>query len=270
MDNVRYELFGKIINNININILEHGYFIGDENWRYYGVCSPFNRIYFMVAGEGRVETQNETVILEPGKMYIIPPNIKFNLICDNYIEKLYMHFSTGLFSGNDVFDGVGRCIYAEIDESWLKELISCTKSSSFADIFKCKAMLFEAVSVFLKQLSLNVGTTFAINCKYRHIYKYINENLSAALTSKKVAEALNLSYSSLIKKYKKDTGITLNSYIRNALLKKGIEKLLFTDASIKEIAFDLKFTDEFYFSRFFKKQTGLSPREYKTVNKFKV
>ena len=131
-------------------------------------------------------------------------------------------------------------------------------------------MLFEAVSVFLKQLSLNVGTTFAINCKYRHIYIYINENLNAALTSKKVAEALNLSYSSLIKKYKKDTGITLNSYIRNALLKRAIEKLLFTDASIKEIAFDLKFTDEFYFSRFFKNHIGLSPREYKAANKFKV
>jgi len=149
MDNAKYDLFGKIINNININILEHGYFKGDENWRYYGICSPFNRIYFMVAGEGRVETQNGTVILEPGKMYIIPPNIKFNIVCDNYIEKFYMHFSTGLFSGNDVFDGIGRCIYTEIDESWLKELINCAKSSSFADIVKCKAMLFEAVSVFL-------------------------------------------------------------------------------------------------------------------------
>jgi len=270
MENIKYDFFRNIINNININILEHGYYKGDESWRYYDVFSPFNRIYFMVAGEGRVETQNETVILEPGKMYVIPPNIKFNVVCDNYIEKFYIHFNAVLFSGIDLFDGIGRCIYAEIDNHWLKEFLNCAKSNSLADIFNCKAMLFEAMSVFLNQLSLDIGTTFSINFKYGQIHTFINENLSAALTSKKVAEALNLSHSSLIKKYKKDTGITLNSYIRNALLKRAIEKLLFTDASIKEIAFDLKFTDEFYFSRFFKKHIGFSPREYKAANKFKI
>lgn len=267
MDNIRFNYLTKVINNINIKVFEHGYFSGGTNWRFYNVSSFFNRIYFIVAGEGRVEIQDKKVILTPGKMYIIPPNIKFNIICDDYIEKFYMHFNAELFSGYDLFDGVDRCESAEIDESYLIELLECAKSEKLSDVVKFKSMLFQSISVFLKKLSLHFDSKLAVNYKYRSIYKLINNNLNAKLTSQDIASSLNISYSSLIKKYKKDTGMTLNSYIRNALLKKAIEKLMFTDASIKEIAFDLKFTDAFYFSRFFKKQTGFSPRDYKANNR---
>lgn len=266
MDNFKFELFAKLVNNLNIRILEHGFYKGGIEWRYFNLSSPFNRLYFMIDGEGRVETKDGTVKLLPGRMYIIPPNVRFNIVCDNYIEKFYLHFSAELFSGNDVFDGVGHCVWRPMEDAWLRTLIANAKSSSPADIAKSKSMIFSVVADFMKQLSLGFDQEFAINHKYGLVHEFIRNNLSASITSKNVAEALNLSYSSLIKRYRKDTGMTLNAYIKNALLKKAIEKLLFTDMSIKEIAYELRFTDEFYFSRFFKKQTGQSPKEYKMAN----
>jgi len=41
------------------------------------------------------------------------------------------------------------------------------------------------------------------------------------------------------------------------------KQLHLTHKSIKEIAFDLNFEDEFYFSRFFKKNVGLSPKHFR-------
>jgi len=35
---------------------------------------------------------------------------------------------------------------------------------------------------------------------------------------------------------------------------------------VKEVADDLKFVDAFYFSRFFKKHAGLSPKHYQSAN----
>lgn len=70
---------------------------------------------------------------------------------------------------------------------------------------------------------------------------------------------MNMSVSSLTKCFKVDMNCTLKGYINANLIQKSKENLLLKDLSIKEIAFQLGFTDEFYFSRFFKKQTGLPP-----------
>jgi AraC-like DNA-binding protein len=41
------------------------------------------------------------------------------------------------------------------------------------------------------------------------------------------------------------------------------ELLLTTDQSIKEISFQLGFDSIYYFSRFFKQKTGMSPSEFR-------
>ena len=50
-----------------------------------------------------------------------------------------------------------------------------------------------------------------------------------------------------MKRFKKDIGMTVNEYIRSMITKKALRQLLFTDQNIKEIAYELKFTNEFYF-----------------------
>jgi AraC-like DNA-binding protein len=40
--------------------------------------------------------------------------------------------------------------------------------------------------------------------------------------------------------------------------------LFHTQQSLKEIAFDLGFSEASYFNRFFKRETGLTPAEYRT------
>ncbi|NSW89572.1 MAG: helix-turn-helix transcriptional regulator [Firmicutes bacterium] len=51
------------------------------------------------------------------------------------------------------------------------------------------------------------------------------------------------------------------------IIHKAKEELLTSNSSIKEIAYKLKFSDEFYFSRFFKKHTGIPPSKYRIQNK---
>lgn len=52
-------------------------------------------------------------------------------------------------------------------------------------------------------------------------------------------------------------------FINESLLNEARLKLLFTEKTISEIAYELNFTTPNYFSRFFKKQTGLTPKEFK-------
>jgi AraC family transcriptional activator of pobA len=56
---------------------------------------------------------------------------------------------------------------------------------------------------------------------------------------------------------------TLTSLIAERVILEAKRELYLTAKSIKEIAFDLNYRDEFYFSRFFKKNVGLSPQLFR-------
>ena len=77
------------------------------------------------------------------------------------------------------------------------------------------------------------------------------------------ASQLSLSPDAFSKKLKKLLGKTPTKLLQERLVLEAKKQLHLTYKSIKEIAFDLNFDDEFYFSRFFKKHVGLSPKHFR-------
>lgn len=80
------------------------------------------------------------------------------------------------------------------------------------------------------------------------------------------AESLNISASYLSDLLKKETGKTAQEHIHYQIIEKAKNLLLNTNATISEISYDLGFEYPQYFSKIFKKKTGLSPLEFRTLN----
>lgn len=78
-----------------------------------------------------------------------------------------------------------------------------------------------------------------------------------------MAKDMHVSYYSLSRNFKRDTGIGIKEYLEVMLLKKAKHLLLTTDLQLQEIANELQFCDPFYFSRFFRKYEKVPPREYR-------
>ena len=64
---------------------------------------------------------------------------------------------------------------------------------------------------------------------------------------------------------KRATGVTAGHLIRQRVLTEAKRQLVFTSQPIHEIAYDLAFSDPSHFTRFFRKQTGTTPQEFRTA-----
>lgn len=93
--------------------------------------------------------------------------------------------------------------------------------------------------------------------------EFITRHYAQKIRIEDLCECANLSESNLIKLFKNNLGRTPVEYINQVRINRAKELLLHTDKHVKEIAWETGFSDEFYFSRVFKKMEGKSPRNFK-------
>jgi AraC-like DNA-binding protein len=100
-------------------------------------------------------------------------------------------------------------------------------------------------------------------------YKKIlgNEPINNKLQVQYFAEKLSLHPNYLNSVIKSKTGRTVNDWISKRALSVAKSLLINTSYSSKEIAYKLGFSEPTHFSRFFKKQTQVSPNEFRKSNK---
>lgn len=80
------------------------------------------------------------------------------------------------------------------------------------------------------------------------------------------ADRLHLSPNYFGDLIKKETGKTAQEHIQLKLMDVAKEKIFDTDKSISQIAFELGFKYPQHFNRMFKKSTGYTPNEYRSLN----
>jgi AraC-like DNA-binding protein len=97
----------------------------------------------------------------------------------------------------------------------------------------------------------------------------VEENFTREKNVSPYAGMLNINPTCLNELSKRTTGITAGELIRNRVIEE-IKKLLYaTGKSGKEIAFELGFEDPAYFSRFFRKYTGQTLKEFRQYSRKK-
>ena len=77
------------------------------------------------------------------------------------------------------------------------------------------------------------------------------------------AEKLAMTTDRLNDHVKRAAGVTAGHLIRQRVLTEAKRQLVFTNQAIHEISFDLAFSDPSHFTRFFRKQTGMTPQAFR-------
>ena len=179
------------------------------------------------------------------------------------MKHVYFHLQLCASDKIDVLGDVPEPISMSLGEDFpFDRLVKFTLSDNYVDSFMAEA----EVRRVLCELLIKNGITLAENeysPEIKAAIEYISKNLSVELGISDICEKINLAPSTLTRKFRKETGMSVGEYIDKLIMFRAERALISSDCSILEISEEFGFCDQFYFSRRFKEKYGISPREYR-------
>ena len=97
----------------------------------------------------------------------------------------------------------------------------------------------------------------------QNLKSYIEIHFKTKHSASDYADLLNISSKALAKITKTHLNKTLTALISERIIIEAKRELYLTDKAVKEIAYELGYDDEHYFSRFFKNNAAISPQVYR-------
>ncbi|WP_299766882.1 helix-turn-helix transcriptional regulator [uncultured Tenacibaculum sp.] len=148
--------------------------------------------------------------------------------------------------------------------SYINQIISEYKAKNEYkyDIIKANLMLILAyLSRSYAQLKLKNNSNS--NKVLLDFETLIEQHYRSIKLVKEYADMLHMTPQNLNRICKNITGLSASELINKKILLEVKRYLIYTDNRIEEIAFIFNFYDNSYFTKYFKKATGLTPKEYR-------
>jgi AraC-like DNA-binding protein/ferredoxin len=174
---------------------------------------------------------------------------EFHLIKERARELVVLFSRASIEGGADVqkIFGQNRDHLAEIDHFHTLDELSAYLTSIF---YRFVGYVFD-----FDQFEHNDIIHKAVN--------YLRENFSEKVTLEDLASHVCLSRSYLSAIFKAELGLTFSDYLNSMRVEKSKELLLNPKLSLAEIACQVGYTDQSYYTKVFARQTGISPGQFR-------
>jgi AraC-like DNA-binding protein len=128
--------------------------------------------------------------------------------------------------------------------------------------------LFDSAAVWLLRLSAVLGAQAAHSrtpqqLEASEVRRVLDLNSGRPLGDEALCSRFHLSRSTLYQRFKAAYGVTPAEYQRRARLQEAKQRLLYSGASVQEVAAQLGFADQHYFADWFRKRVGVSPSAFR-------
>lgn len=95
------------------------------------------------------------------------------------------------------------------------------------------------------------------------VVEWLDEHFVEEVSLTALADKYHVTSSYLSKVFRQETGVNLVMYITKKRMEKALEYIKENELNLTEISYLVGYDDYTYFSRVFKKHTGMTPREYR-------
>ncbi|MBC9932699.1 AraC family transcriptional regulator [Chitinophaga qingshengii] len=270
-------------------LLNIGHAVHNADWNWRKVCSPFIRVHFIESGTARLIREDKVYELKKNHLYLTPAYTSHGYKCEGHLSLYYIHIYEEQHHHTSCFDLIDVPVEIKADplviqlvkrladihperklphfDPWsydnfptLIRNIARQNTTPLGYEMEAQGIIRQIISRFL------VHATH----KNRHIDKrilqalrYIHSHLHKPVSVDMLAENSFLTKDHFIRLFKKYMGCTPGKYINGKKIEKAQRIMMTRDVAIKDLAYSLGFENDAYFNRFFKRETGENPGNYK-------
>ena len=103
--------------------------------------------------------------------------------------------------------------------------------------------------------------------RVRKCIKLMSDSPCAEIELDDIARESGLSRPHFYRLFRSQTGVTPNLYLNTLLMERALDALVATESPIADIGFDLGFSSQSGFTRFFAGNVGMAPTDYRRAAK---
>jgi len=242
-------------------------------------------LIWIMEGKGKLKTDFSEYHFGANSLFSFTPYQPF-MFLSNLIRGIAIYFHSDFFCihkhqtevtcNGVLFNNIYQMPFVLVDESLqntLNKLIEQMKAEMQNPGLAQYELLISYMKIFLISASRSKTEQQppAMQSKKGNKEPAILQNLKEAIekdfkskhTPGDYAVLLNISPNALAKITKKHFNKTLTDLITERIIIEAKRELYLTNKSVKVIAYELGYDDEYYFSRFFKKNTDIPPQVYR-------
>lgn len=224
----------------------------------------FYEVLLYIEGRGYFKTPERNYFFSPGTIFIIPPGTKHSTIAEGCYKNIYINGDLEQFFH---FEEV-----VTISDNALNEgttLATIMFNNRYEDSDYLSSLCSAYIHFILHNLRVEDSLTSSINKIIRKIMEQFSDcniNLKELLCESGYAEDYIRSH------FKKITNKTPNEFLTYTRIKHAcfLIETYENSLSLLEISEQCGYTDYIYFSKKFKKITGISPQQYKNNRLTKI
>ncbi len=226
---------------------------------------------YVLSGRGTVVFQGQEYSVGAGDMYVLPAGQDQLYYSDSEEPLVKIWFNARGAFANSLFEVYDPQLMAVFPGAQGEEYIRRIHSLGKEEHISAEGKQNQAAVIFLELMQYLHNHYYGSGrqeCREIALLKeYIANHLTENLSLRELAELVYLSESQVIRIFKRDLGITPYEYILYPKMQQAKLMLRRTGLMVKEIAYQLGFTDEHYFTYLFKQRVGKTPTAYRRESK---
>ncbi|GAB2022552.1 AraC family transcriptional regulator [Pseudolactococcus yaeyamensis] len=147
----------------------------------------------------------------------------------------------------------------------LTQLLNLQKQTNVKTDFQSSILIHELLNELLLQKFHLDFDEAEIPDYILQIKKHLDEHFKAKMTLEMLEQIFHINKYQIVKDFTRYIGTSPINYYLNHKISYAKDLLRYSDFSIKEIALEIGFDNYAYFSRLFRKKTGLAPKVYRKI-----